>query len=121
MHKLIKDLEIPASGIELTRTDKTHDGDHRLDFIIGCSSCGSKVAISPSCEQLTHASIIIARNDANNPRYHIGFKYMWRYQNICFRENSLEYAKNLKSQILSEEYNSQKMQQLLELRQQVLS
>ena len=78
------------------------------------------MGIAPTCEQVAHMAIMIARNDANNPKYHIEFNYMWTYLNICFRENTLEWETNLRSQIVSEWFQNKKMQQLLQLHQERL-
>ena len=119
MSEIIKNLEMPAYGITTTVTNAKFVGDCKFCLTTQCSTCGNESSLAPTCEQIGHTAVMIARNDSNNPAYPIGFNYMWRFLNICFRQNSLEWEKNIRSQILSEEFQSKKIQKLMELQKEM--
>lgn len=114
MIPLVKDMEKISSKIGFVRTDSRFEGDHKFFYKIGESS------FAPTAEEVGHMALLIGRNDANNPAYKWGARYMARYIQDLFRDNTLEYEKNIRSQILNElnesEYSEKMRETAIELK-----
>jgi len=112
MQKLVKELEILPPRIGIEKTDLHFDGDCKLFFK------KDEVKIAPTSEEIGFMALLVGRNDANNPRYRHGRNYMYQYLSILFRDNNLEYERNIRSQILNELEQSESISKLLKLRQE---
>ena len=111
---LVKNLEILPPRLGMERTDLHFDGDHKIILKQG------EAKIAPTSEEIGFMALLVGRNDANNPRYRYGRNYMYQYLSILFRDNNLEYERNIRSQILNELEQSESICKLLKLRQELL-
>lgn len=110
MKELVQGLERISNRITIEQTDYHFTGDCVVKF------CG----VAPTVEEVGHLALMFGRNDENNPRYHHGRFYMFQYLSNIFRENVLEYEKNIRYQILDELEQSENISKLLELKQELL-
>ena len=116
---VVKSIEKLPPRIVVEETDKHCSGDCVVKLRVPCSSCCETVDIAPTSEEAAFIPLLIGRNDDN--RYQRwGRRYMLQYMEILFRENTLEYEYNIRSKIQEELIQSDKIQQLLQLKEDLL-
>ena len=98
MDELIRPNEEVPDNIKIIRTDKKFPGDCRVET--ECRNCGFRTALT-AFETMCHV-MLFGRNDSNNPQYRFGLRYVFKYFEICFRNNFVWTEFQIRGQILRE-------------------
>ena len=101
---LVKSGEKIPSSIRIIRTDKKFPGDCRVETI--CKHCGTGTALTAYAVLCN--TLLFGRNDNNNPQYTNGHKFIFKYFEICNKENKLLLEPQIRGRILRE-LNDEKM------------
>ena len=103
-HLLKPGEKIPAN-IKIIQTDKKFPGDCRVET--ECRHCGFRTALT-AFETLCQV-MLFGRNDSNNPQYRFGLRYVFKYYQICFRDNCLYLEPQIRGRIIQELIEDDKM------------
>ena len=97
-----KDLVRPGEkipdSIKIIKTNKKFHGDCLIG--LKCRNCGFQIALT-IFETLWNV-MLFGRLDSNNPQYRFGLRYIFKYFEICFRNNFVYKELQIRGQILRE-------------------
>ena len=115
MTALVKPDEVLPSTIRIEQTDLHFPGDCKIYFEVP----EERMEFAPTGAEIAHAALLIGRNDSHNPRYRWGKNYIFQYLSMIFRDDHLYYEPNIRTELLEELYQNDKITKLIELEQEL--